>query len=526
VGTESSYQIGERVSTVDGFPGEIIRVVPGPVNGTESYHVLLDGNLGGGEYTPSQIKPITAQRSASLQEFDTLGTAVVDYPELGDILVKKPNPAKNIKMGSKLACLNCGCDDPTDDHGNPNNITIDSCPSCGHRFNKKASSIIALAESRAEQLEQNPDQINRHQRPRAGAVCAHCKFWSANAIAGSICPLCGSIMQDDNDQADKDNVSKQVHDSSDFTEADDQDDDELNDSLDFGNPSDSSDSDSGDSGGDSGTTASLHNSLEYYTSSVNSPFGEVLVQVDTVNPGATRAPDKNENPASAGFASAPDSPGWGDSSKVVSDAEGVGSVYGSRYDEFLFEADLDSEATLREEPEAALPRTDGSEGTLHEEPEAALPSTDGNYVTRHTEPELAVLPQKRTDGKDVGRLMAGSNTTEEEDGKFSNISPDYESLQSQGSVEDIVAQFQTTASHLDVVNAGPAVGDSDIAKAAKQYLAKTSMKMFSPAEQAAIINEGESVRTANFDRLDIVGTHYVDVEATLRQEEESDTLWF
>ena len=122
--------------------------------------------------------------------------------------------------------------------------------------------------------------------------------------------------------------------------------------------------------------------------------------------------------------------------------------------------------------------------------------------------------------------MAGSNSTEEEDGKFSNISPDYESLQSQGSVDDIVAQFQATASHLDGENAVPAVGDSDIAKAAKQYLEKTSMKVFSPAEQAAIINEGEKVRTANFDRLDIVGTHYVEVEATLKQEDESDTLWF
>ena len=740
VGTESSYQIGERVSTVDGFPGEIIRVVPGPVNGTESYHVLLDGNLGGGEYTPSQIKPLTAQRSASLQESDSLGTAVVDYPELGDILVTKPNPAKNIKMGSSdprrqknsvfdyvdknlhpnlyaarqnlqihnpdhihefvsynadptlkkgyyealemkrthnqveditsqhMQTLNHGeesfkdsfeqglnlfkdaheeetgqrlSEEDLQKHRNVLNTisehlageisedevekranqedhrlglvdgpsarlminevhptvaaaiagvkqsrkrvvdhALDSLeeharksapitkPFFDHMDKKKEeevsqgfsdlkmspeqenflksnptgptgiesvgslirriSSIIALAESRSEQLQQDPNQINKQQRPRAGAVCAHCKYWSANAVAGSICPLCGSTMQDDTDQAEKDNVSKQVHDPSDFTDADDQDNDELNDSLDFSNPSDSSDSDSdsGDSGGDSSKTASLHNSLEYYTSSVNSPFGEVLVQVDTVNPGATRAHDKNENPASAGFASAPDSPGWGDSSKVVSDAEGVGSVYGSRYDEFLFEADLDSEATLREEPEAALPRTDGSEGTLHEEPEAALPSTDGNYVTRHTEPELAVLPQKRTDGKDVGRLMAGSNSTEEEDGKFSAISPDYESLQSQGSVDDIVAQFQATASHLDGGNAGPAVGDSDIAKAAKQYLEKTSMKVFSPAEQAAIINEGEKVRTANFDRLDIVGTHYVEVEATLKQEDESDTLWF
>ena len=261
------------------------------------------------------------------------------------------------------------------------------------------------------------------------------------------------------------------------------------------------------------------------TGSVNTPFGEVIVEQKQPIPGGTKKRNPAENPASVGFASAPDPGGWGD---MIRSNEGVvlGSVHSSWNDEFLFEAELDSEATLNEEPEAALPRTDGSEATLHEEPEAALPSTDGNYVTRHSNPELATLPQKRTDGKDVGRLMANSNSTEEEDGKSSPLTPDKQDLVTTGSVNDIVAQFQATASHLDGENAGPAVGDSDIAKAAKQYLEKTSMKVFSPAEQSAIINEGQHVRAANYDRLDIEGTHYEQVEAALRDEEDTDALWF
>lgn len=262
------------------------------------------------------------------------------------------------------------------------------------------------------------------------------------------------------------------------------------------------------------------------TGSVNSPFGEVIVEQKQQTPGATKPRDLSENPASAGFASAPDDQGWGDMSVKTRDAEGVGSVYGSLNDEFLFEADLDTESTLHDDPEAALPRTDGSESTLHEEPEAALPSTDGNYVTRSSEPQLATLPQYRTDSKDINTdPWSKGHFINEEDGKQSELTSDYESLQSQGSVDDIVAQFQATASHLVGSDVGPAVGDSDIAKAAKQYLEKTSMKVFSPAEQSAIINEGQHVRAANYDRLNIEGTHYEQVEASLNEDEELENIF-
>jgi len=850
-GSDTDYQVGQHVMTVDGIAGLISDIKDGPVSGTEIYHIVLDNNLGAGEYSPNQIKSVVANKSVQAQVISNVVTAADDYPELGNILIERPDIAINTKMGSrifgkrsncadcgtnmvipdeeeeplcnpcsskngglaglkktfgenpkgkygvdlggehyyevfhpsgytvrayhkpelpydfldiadsnprydkngnlkyevidnifstekrpltheglqkdlvnwikenrpdvktessrKIACLNCGCGDPMDDHGDPKNITIDQCPSCGHRLNnnKKKSSFNKTSVDRHEMISNDPEQADpSKRRPHSGSVCPDCKYWNAKAYPGMACPLCGTPMISGNDLHN--NVANQVHDPSDFEDADKDQNDDSRDDLNFddsfgANSNDSGSENSGDSsgsGGDSSTgsliskdidriiaqastdpdfafhvtagwsdvrakakrirqeggvniklardgyifgnvrgdhnvyetglqklpgksgvsswscgckwgsyhwgapddnskfagrmcshalalqfesqsqgmfgkdireseqarwvprrvvvkhdinsgqnirarsslnvfehsvsehIASLGDEDAYYTlhafeGSVNTPFGEVIVDVNMSQPGGTKLPDKSENPASAGFASAPDPGGWGDQSVKTRDAEGVGSVYGSLDDEFLFEADLDSEATLREEPEAALPRTDGSEGILNDEPEPALPSTDGNYTTRSTKPELASLPQKNTDGKDVGRLMAGSNTTEEEDGKFSAISPDNESLQSQGSVEDIVAQFQTTASHLDVVNARPAVGDSDIAKAAKQYLEKTSMKSFTSGEADQIIREGEQgdVRAANFDRLNLEGTHYAQVEASLSEDEELENIF-
>lgn len=68
--------------------------------------------------------------------------------------------------------------------------------------------------------------------------------------------------------------------------------------------------------------------------------------------------------------------------------------------------------------------------------------------------------------------------------------------------------------------------NAEIAAAAKAHLAKTALKAFSPAEQAAIINEGENVTAANLDRLDLTGTHYIGLEEALTEaEEEDDALW-
>lgn len=133
------------------------------------------------------------------------------------------------------------------------------------------------------------------------------------------------------------------------------------------------------------------------------------------------------------------------------------------------------------------------EALLDEEPEAALPTTDG--VTEDMKPATASLA-----------------VTED--------------------VEDIVARFQATAGAAALAGGGsssPGEGGDDVAAAARAFLSKESMKSFSPAEQKQIIDEGMDVTASNLDRLNIEGTHYAQLEQALAKEEslgaEDDDLW-
>lgn len=72
--------------------------------------------------------------------------------------------------------------------------------------------------------------------------------------------------------------------------------------------------------------------------------------------------------------------------------------------------------------------------------------------------------------------------------------------------------------------------DNEIAAAAQQVLTnpKTALKNYDLAERNAIINEGEGTEAANLDRLDISGTHYEIVEAQHQKEQalaEDEDLW-
>ncbi len=133
----------------------------------------------------------------------------------------------------------------------------------------------------------------------------------------------------------------------------------------------------------------------------------------------------------------------------------------------------------------------GARAELHDQPEGALPSTDGDLE----EPE---------------------------------------------GIEAIVAQFQATAGAVglqagssNAPASAQAGGDNlDIAAAARQFLETGdapsmqafALKAFTPTEQAQIINEGENVRAANLDRLDITGTHYEPLEAALASAD-NDEEW-
>lgn len=67
---------------------------------------------------------------------------------------------------------------------------------------------------------------------------------------------------------------------------------------------------------------------------------------------------------------------------------------------------------------------------------------------------------------------------------------------------------------------GASSANEDIAAGAREFLAKTSAKKFTPAEQQAIINEGEGVVASNLGRLDLAGTHY-----ELLEDDDHGDLW-
>ena len=57
VNAESTYafQQGERVITIEGYPGIVEGVIAGPYPGSEIYMVKLDGGMGGGQYADTEL---------------------------------------------------------------------------------------------------------------------------------------------------------------------------------------------------------------------------------------------------------------------------------------------------------------------------------------------------------------------------------------------------------------------------------------------------------------------------------------
>jgi len=247
------------------------------------------------------------------------------------------------------------------------------------------------------------------------------------------------------------------------------------------------------------------------TAAVNSPWGEPQPEVPEVT-GPTRPPHATDNPASQGWASAPDPQSW--NTAITPDTIGMAASLES--DEFLFEAG--GGPTMGG---GSLTPDAGPESTLHDEPEAALPQTDGELDLG------SGLPL--SNGSPSGGSMGAGSVNIKGDPK--SLESDTPSIMSTGGVDEIVASFQQKAAHLDPMSGNGDIagvsGNGDIAAAARETLAKMAVKDFSPGEQATIINEGQGVTAANLDRLDIAGTHYEPLEAALaaRDAEEDDDAW-
>lgn len=141
------------------------------------------------------------------------------------------------------------------------------------------------------------------------------------------------------------------------------------------------------------------------------------------------------------------------------------------------------------------PKDEGAEATLNDQPEGALPKTDGAAWSITAD------------------ISMGEGDAEEE------IPQDDQALTPSrtASLEDIVANFQRNASYLSGGGDDsdyPTEGTSDIA-----MMAKIALKDYSPGEQAAIINEGAHASAGNLNRLQLEGTHYAD--SNVKEEE----LW-
>lgn len=102
---DSLYELhpGQRVQTKEGYPGKVNSVEHAPGGGTQ-YDVTLDGGKGGGQYDFSELTPIKASVSKDADRADKF------YPELGDLLHRKPPPRHSMPVEEYLSGLITGAD--------------------------------------------------------------------------------------------------------------------------------------------------------------------------------------------------------------------------------------------------------------------------------------------------------------------------------------------------------------------------------------------------------------------------------
>jgi 8-oxo-dGTP pyrophosphatase MutT (NUDIX family)/GNAT superfamily N-acetyltransferase len=244
--------------------------------------------------------------------------------------------------------------------------------------------------------------------------------------------------------------------------------------------------------------------------------------------------DQGDNPGSTGWATSGDPPEWDQASSGASIApltsySGYRPIVGRAQAELLREGGIDDQLFTvappvpqrmldRSEPDMRAVAMEAQRvadreadsrwmadmflGTLHDEPEAALPSTDGAEETEGERVRSQMSPEiEGIDGDDLTPS----------DGRTATVS-------------DTVARFQQTAAAQALQGAGTPRGDDmDIAAAARQHLGrKTALKDFSAIERLELISEGRGARARNFPDLDITNTHYADLAAAIAQEQSLD----
>lgn len=89
----TDFRPGQRVRSVEGFPGTVQDVLEGPGNNTVI--VTLDNGIGGGEYGDDELTPLNLTDASGHD-------ASVDYPELGSILTERPDLQASISEDDYL----------------------------------------------------------------------------------------------------------------------------------------------------------------------------------------------------------------------------------------------------------------------------------------------------------------------------------------------------------------------------------------------------------------------------------------
>jgi 8-oxo-dGTP pyrophosphatase MutT (NUDIX family) len=180
-------------------------------------------------------------------------------------------------------------------------------------------------------------------------------------------------------------------------------------------------------------------------------------------------------------------------------------------------SDAHRTATLHDEPEPALPSTDGDrEAPLP--PGTPMPTSDAETM-RHGYDDLSEFAE---DHPELGNSTVNAHTSSAGPGMQGNFgSP----------AQQIIDQFQRTAGAHALAAGGQKEDTLDIATAARMHLEKrtagagtqkTALKDFSFQEQQQLINEGgPGVTARNLPDLQIEGTHYQSLEAALREKEAS-----
>ncbi len=290
---------------------------------------------------------------------------------------------------------------------------------------------------------------------------------------------------------------------------------------------------------------------------VNDAWGEPQPDPARYQRGPTKPSDPNENPASAGWASAPEPESWGQAGP-----SGLTHMVSSRQDDdAIFEPELGKEAFLPLLAPMVAPLVGGgaaagaagvgaaevagagaARAIIPKMVDKAAPAIINQVVKQHEQEERPKGPEQPqapvgenpVDDNAANPLNYGARAElhEEPEGALPSTDGDLEDAEG---VASIVAQFQATAGAqgLQSGSSGPAAPSNDgldIAAAARQFLETGdkpamqtfALKAFTPAEQQRIINEGENVRAANLDRLDIAGTHYEPLEAALASADDDE----